>query len=129
MINTVAISYTKEHVLTGSNDKIIKLWNINNYSCIHTFKEHLSRIVFVSFCADDKCFISYSEDGIIKLWQINSANCIDTYQLSLKESDLVSWFFPYFIIHNNGICSVYRIEYSAENGKLAICIVGKIYNA
>ena len=51
--------------VSGSSDKTVKLWSINDSIPLMNFTEHDSRVRDVSFSAEDKTLISISEDNTI----------------------------------------------------------------
>jgi WD40 repeat protein len=58
-----------QYLVSGSFDKTIKLWDINNnFKCINTLKGHENSIFSVTQLRDDS-LISSSFDGTIRLWK------------------------------------------------------------
>ena len=56
--------------LTGSFDKLIKLWDLNTFECICTYKGHSCEIRSIEKISKNK-FLSGSDKDIC-LWDINS---------------------------------------------------------
>jgi len=71
-INSVCFSPDGRYVLSGSDDKTIKLWDIQNGNEIITFKGHTSQVRSVCFSPDGKNVLSGSWDGTLKLWDIQN---------------------------------------------------------
>ena len=62
-------------ILSGSDDKTIKIWK--DYSNILTLEEHEHAVR--TFCQiNKKYFASGSFDWTIKIWDINTWNCVQT---------------------------------------------------
>ncbi|KAK1655253.1 WD repeat domain-containing protein [Colletotrichum phormii] len=68
-------------VLTGSADKTVKLWSLNDYSCIRTFEGHSNSVLKVAWLNMPKSegkgkkqlqFASAGSDGLVKVWDANS---------------------------------------------------------
>jgi WD40 repeat protein len=60
-----------KYIVSSSDDKTIKLWDIKSAKLIKTFKGHTDNIKAVSITPDGKNIISGSDDYTIKLWDIN----------------------------------------------------------
>lgn len=56
---------------SGSDDKEIKLWDLNSGRCIRTFKEHKDSVYCVTFSPDGTMIASASDDSSIKIWNIS----------------------------------------------------------
>ena len=63
----------------AQSKKPIKLWNIENKQCIHTFDEHEDSVCSVAFSPDGKLLASGSWDRTIKLWDVETKACIHTF--------------------------------------------------
>ncbi|PKS07962.1 hypothetical protein jhhlp_006574 [Lomentospora prolificans] len=68
-------------ILTGSGDKTVKLWNLNDYSCIRTFEGHSNSVLKVIWLnvpqKEDQSHkpilvASAGGDGLVKVWDANS---------------------------------------------------------
>ncbi len=68
-VMSVAISRDAKTIASGSNDKTIKLWNLDGEE-IRTLRGHASKIVQVIFSPDGKTIASGSSDKTIKLWNL-----------------------------------------------------------
>ncbi|KAK2002684.1 WD domain-containing protein [Colletotrichum falcatum] len=68
-------------ILTGSADKTVKLWSLNDYTCIRTFEGHSNSVLKVVWLNMPKPegkgkkqvqFASAGSDGLVKVWDANS---------------------------------------------------------
>ncbi|GKT40910.1 putative U3 small nucleolar RNA-associated protein 18 [Colletotrichum spaethianum] len=68
-------------VLTGSADKTVKIWSLNDYTCIRTFEGHSNSVLKVVWLNMPKPegkgkkqvqFASAGSDGLVKVWDANS---------------------------------------------------------
>ncbi|MCF2147701.1 serine/threonine protein kinase [Desmonostoc muscorum LEGE 12446] len=75
---TVAFSPDGKVLATGSDDKTIKLWEVNTGQLISTLSGHSWSVVSVAFTADGKTLISASWDKTVKLWKVSTAEEIVT---------------------------------------------------
>ncbi|KAF8910158.1 WD40-repeat-containing domain protein [Gymnopilus junonius] len=68
-----------ERVLaTGSGDKTVKLWSLDDYSCLRTFEGHTNSVLRVDFINAGLQLVSTGSDGLVKLWNIREEECIVT---------------------------------------------------
>ena len=78
--NVNSMCFTKDgRLATCSDDKTIKVFNLNNYKCDLNITGHKSCILDVS-SLDNGCLITSSEGGAIKVWEITKKtfNCVKT---------------------------------------------------
>lgn len=84
-INCVSIARNDKYFATGSQDKTIKLYKINNlvqrdYKEIGTLSGHKRGIWDIDFSPVDQVLASTSADQTIKMWSIKDLNCIKTFE-------------------------------------------------
>jgi WD40 repeat protein len=63
--------------VSGSDDKTIKLWNVETGQEIRTLKGHDNYVTSVNFSPDGKTLVSGSYDNTIKLWNGNNGWDLD----------------------------------------------------
>jgi WD40 repeat protein len=66
-------------LISGSGDKTIKLWNVENGNCLSILEGHESNIECLQTISDD-VIASGSMDQSIKIWNIKTKKCINTLQ-------------------------------------------------
>jgi WD40 repeat protein len=67
-VNTVAINSIGTILVSGSDDKNIKIWDIKSGDLLRTIEGHTSRINAVSLSADNQILVSGSADQKVILW-------------------------------------------------------------
>ncbi|KAM6498698.1 U3 small nucleolar RNA-associated protein [Amanita muscaria] len=75
---TVRFSRAERILATGSGDKTIKLWNMDDFSCVKTFEGHTNSILRVDFLNLGMQLVSSASDGLVKIWNIKEEECITT---------------------------------------------------
>ena len=78
---------SKNRIVSGSDDYMIKIWNLDTGECLKTLRGHEDSVT--CFELYDERLISGSWDGLIKIWDINSSECIKTltghtYRVNIK---------------------------------------------
>ncbi|OMO84994.1 hypothetical protein CCACVL1_10485 [Corchorus capsularis] len=76
---SVEFSPVHKCVITASGDKTVKIWAIDDGSCLQTFEGHTSSVLRVSYLTRGTQFVSCGADGLVKLWTIETNECIATY--------------------------------------------------
>ncbi|KAI1330132.1 WD40-repeat-containing domain protein [Xylariaceae sp. FL0255] len=68
-------------IITGSGDKTVKLWSLNDYTCLRTFEGHSNsvlKVVWLNIPPSDErskkpvLIASAGGDGLVKVWDVNS---------------------------------------------------------
>ena len=68
-----------ERVLaTGSGDKTVKLWSLDDFSCVKTFEGHTNSVLRVDFINAGMQMVSSASDGLVKLWNVRAEECTAT---------------------------------------------------
>ena len=75
---TVRFSRTERILATGSGDKTVKLWNMDDFSCVKTFEGHTNSVLRVDFVNAGMQLVSSASDGLVKLWNIKEEECTTT---------------------------------------------------
>lgn len=81
--------------VSSSNDKTIKIWNLDNFTCINNLTGHLSSVTKVKWIYYGTHILSACGNGVVKLWNLKSSENIITipchegkiWGLSLIEDD------------------------------------------
>ncbi len=77
-MSSVAFSPKASALASGSDDQIVKLWNVNTGECVKTFKGHTKWVLSVAFSPNCRTLISGSGDETLKLWDLETGECLNT---------------------------------------------------
>jgi len=77
----------QQHLLSNSNDKTMRMWDIQRASCIRIFIGH-SKSSKMVFFQETIVAVAY-EDGNIKLWNIHTGQCVRTLSKNAPQFGLV----------------------------------------
>jgi len=65
---SVAITPDGKRAVTGSWDKVVRLWNLESKECIDSHNKHTDTIWAVAITSDGKVVVSGSRDTDIRIW-------------------------------------------------------------
>ncbi|KDN48499.1 WD40 repeat-like protein [Tilletiaria anomala UBC 951] len=60
---------------TASGDKTIKLWSLQDFTCVRTFEGHTNSVLRVDFIVAGMQLLSTASDGLVKLWNVKDEIC------------------------------------------------------
>ncbi|ORY28626.1 WD40-repeat-containing domain protein [Naematelia encephala] len=75
---TVKFSKVDKVVATGAADRTVKLWSLDDFTCLKTFEGHTNSVLRVDFLSMGQQLVTSSSDGLVKLWNIRDEQCIKT---------------------------------------------------
>lgn len=75
----ISYHYTGDFLLSGSQDKTVKLWDMNVMKCKDTFRGHTNGIMSVIFEPYGNTLCSSSADKTISLWDPLSGLCVQVF--------------------------------------------------
>lgn len=75
-INTIAVAPNDKLFATGSQDKLVKVWNVDSGALVGTCKGHKRGVWCVQFSPVDQVLATSSGDKTIKLWNIKDFTCL-----------------------------------------------------
>ncbi|EPZ33671.1 hypothetical protein O9G_000446 [Rozella allomycis CSF55] len=74
-----AISYIgSKLVISGSGDRLVKIWNVESGECLRTLEGHSRGIACLH--SDGRQILTGSSDTTAKLWDLETGACINTYR-------------------------------------------------
>ncbi|MEH2124303.1 CHAT domain-containing protein [Nostoc sp.] len=94
-IRSLAFSPDGKTILSGSNDKTVRLWDVETGQLLHLLTGHRDRVKGVGISPDRQLLLSCSADGNVKAWDENqlttkkTGDCRYTIRASSKPITLV----------------------------------------
>jgi WD40 repeat protein len=79
-VTSIAFSADGNYLASGSDDKTVKLWNVESQLEVVTLEGHSNNVTSVAFSPDGRYLASGSDDKTIKLWSIQSLSEFCTLQ-------------------------------------------------
>lgn len=65
---SVSFSGDGKHFASSSSDKTVKIWDVSERKCLHTFAEHSDQVWGVKYSPDSNKVVSVSEDKSLNLY-------------------------------------------------------------
>jgi U3 small nucleolar RNA-associated protein 13 len=56
----------------------VKLWSLDDYSCVKTFEGHSNSVLKVDFFNSGMQIVSAASDGLVKVWNVREEECVAT---------------------------------------------------
>ncbi|KJH71487.1 serine/threonine-protein kinase [Aliterella atlantica] len=77
-VNTIAITADGKSIVSGSDDKTVKVWDLNSRTLQHTLKGHQDWVYSVAISPDSQTIVSGSKDNTIRLWNLATGKQLHT---------------------------------------------------
>lgn len=114
--------YKMNYLASASQDNTIKIWNLDNSSCVKSLIGHTNWVTTIQiFKMNPKILISASYDHNIKFWNLDFGECVRTISSVFGKGVLNSYFAneSYIVYGSVGNClKVY--DYTAETEKFTL---------
>lgn len=78
-VRSVAFNSDGNRLVSASDDKTLKLWNIANQKFIATLKGHSNWVRSGQFAPDGRLLASGSDDKTVKIWDAKSLQNVNTF--------------------------------------------------
>lgn len=75
----------KPYLISGADDKLVKIWDYQNKTCVATLEGHQHNISAVRFHPELPIIITGSEDANIKVWRANTYRLETTISYGLER--------------------------------------------
>ena len=63
---------------SASDDKSVKLWDVQRGTCVRTLRGHTAYVLSVAFSPDGKALASAGSDKSVKIWNVACGTCVRT---------------------------------------------------
>ena len=78
VVESVAITADGGRVVSGSNDKTVRVWEVESKQCISILEGHKGQVWGVAVTADGRRVVSGSRDRTLRVWDVETGLCLVT---------------------------------------------------
>ncbi len=91
-INSVAISFDGRTIVTGGDDRTVKIWDVASGRALKTLRGHTESVTSVHIAPNGQTIASGSSDNTVKLWNVNG---LELKTLKGHTEDIISVVFSF----------------------------------
>lgn len=62
----------KPYLISGADDRLVKIWDYQNKTCVQTLEGHAENVTAVCFHPELPVVLTGSEDGTVRVWHANT---------------------------------------------------------
>jgi WD40 repeat protein len=73
-VNDVAVLAGGQFVITGGEDKTVRVWELLSGKQMRSFQGHMTPVIAIAVRGDGRQIASASEDGAIRLWDLSTSD-------------------------------------------------------
>jgi WD40 repeat protein len=77
-VTTLMVTPDGRTVISGSVDKMVKVWDLSTGKCIRTYVGHNNAITALAVTPDGQKLLSTGSDHILKVWDLDRGDCLHT---------------------------------------------------
>jgi WD40 repeat protein len=77
-VNAVAVTPDGSRAISGSDDRTLKVWDLESGRAVQTLEGHARGVNAVAVTPDGSLAISGSYDGTLKVWELESGRAVQT---------------------------------------------------
>ncbi|ELR16482.1 Fbox domain containing protein [Acanthamoeba castellanii str. Neff] len=70
--------WEKDRLFSCSNDKTVKVWNLNTGAFLNVYEGHENNVPMVQVSLADNIMVSCSRDQTVKIWDVGLGDCLTT---------------------------------------------------
>mgnify|MGYP000856791752 FL=1 len=85
-INSCAFSVDGKYLVSGGEDRTVRIWDFEIGECIKILEGHNSSVIKCKFSPDGKQIASLDEDQIIKKWDLSASGWTLSFNLPVDEA-------------------------------------------
>ena len=80
-VYSVAVSPDGRHIVSGSDDKTLRVWELETGRCLHTLQGHTESVNSVAVSPGGRHIVSGSDDKTLRVWELETGRRLNTLQV------------------------------------------------
>jgi WD40 repeat protein len=80
IVTSVSITPDGRRAVSASEDKTLRVWDLQSGQCIQTLEGHTDSVTSVSITPNGRRAVSGSDDRTLRVWDLQSGRCLQTIQ-------------------------------------------------
>ncbi|XP_041771732.1 serine-threonine kinase receptor-associated protein [Anopheles merus] len=89
IVKTVAFSHDSQYLVTGSNEKLVRVFDLNSDGkALESYAGHAGAVKRALFCRNEKCVISCADDKSMRLWDRGTGQEVSRVEFSSHPNGL-----------------------------------------
>ena len=105
----VCLLLTKDMLVSGSEDKTIRLWNVNDGKQVYEFKAENDQVMCMCLCPSESYFACGFHSGLLRIFSLKKFLCIAEYQLNKQPLTCIKYIDNYLLtLTINNTLSIYN---------------------
>ena len=89
-VNCVSVNPDGRRAVSGSNDKTLRVWDLETGACLRTLEGHADYVNCVSVSPDGRRAVSASWDKTLRVWDLETGACLRTLEVHADQVNCVS---------------------------------------
>ncbi len=90
-VRSVAWSGDCRRALSGSDDKTVRLWDVESGRCLRVLEGHADSVRSVAWSGDSRQALSGSGDNTVRVWDVESGRCLRVLEGHAASVLSVAW--------------------------------------
>ncbi|KAI4879428.1 hypothetical protein NFI96_017230, partial [Prochilodus magdalenae] len=75
----------KPYLISGADDRLVKIWDYQNKTCVQTLEGHAQNVSCVSFHPELPIIVTGSEDGTVRIWHSSTYRLESTLNYGMER--------------------------------------------